>query len=368
MSTCIQRRLGGRRGFVLITAGAAALILVASLGMAVDLGRMYIVRTEAQNFTDSVAIESASELDGTTDGLVRAAGVAGRNSQRYDLGRYRFQAVTTEFATALTGPWEQAGSAAARSRFARVTARTDVPLYFLPAVTSGNKGHVNARAVGAQVEKTTFREGLFPFSPFAHNSTPPHFGLVPGQVYTLRWPNNPSIGNQGQGNGNTNVCQGDRVQSVIDTAQAQGGSERGFIEQTSADVIRRTIINDYQSVVRTIGDLVDMTGGVKQSQLTSLQTRILQDSDSYSSTYAQYVTRNEGNGRRIVACPINNGGTPPGANNRIVGIGAFFLRPTGDYGNGGNQSWCAEYIGAWVQGSNRKGVEQSGAWVVRLVK
>lgn len=362
------RNRKNRRGFILVTAGVAALLLVGALGMAVDLGRMFIVRSEAQNFVDSMALEAAVELDGTSEGLARAAAVPAASKQKYDLGRYKFEQVDVTFGMSPEGPWQPAGSAAGKSRFARALARTEVPMYFLSALTSQGKGRVHAAAVAAQVEKRTFSEGLFPFSPFAHNGNPPHFGLIPGQVYTLRWPSNPSLGNQGGGNGNTNVCVGDRVQELVDMANAQGGSERGYIEQNSADIIRQTIINDFQSVTRTVGDLVELTGGAKQSQLDSLLVRILQDTDPASTTYAQYSQGNEGNGRRIIACPINDGGTPPGTGNRIVGIGAFFLRRTGEYGNGGNQSWCAEYIGAWVQGSNHKAVEESGAWVVRLVK
>lgn len=356
-----QRRR--QRGFVLLAAGAAALVLTAALGMAVDMGRMYVVRSEAQNFADSVALEAALELDGTIDGLNAAAGVAARSTQKYDLGRYGYEDVRTEFAPAADGPWGGPGASGLKTRFVRVTAETDVRLYFLSALLRSGTGRVAARAVAAQVEKRTFSEGLFPFSPFAHDTTPPHFGLTPGEVYTLRWPSTPKL------QGNSNVCDGDQVASVVDIANAQGGSERGYIEESSADGIRQTIINDYQSITRTIGDLVSMSGGAKQSQLDSLLTRIAQDSDPNSLTYAQYQARGEGSGRRIIACPINDGGTPPGSGtNRIVSIGAFFLRPTGEYGNGGNQSWCAEYIGAWVQGSNTKGVEESGAWVVRLVK
>lgn len=368
MRTSSFRNRTRDKGFILVTAGVAALLLVGALGMAVDVGRMFIVRSEAQNFVDSMALEAAAELDGTSEGLTRAANVPAASQQKYDLGRYKFQQVDVEFGMAANGPWQPAGGASLRSRFARAVARTEVPIYFLAALTSQGKGHVNAAAVAAQVEKTTFSEGLFPFSPFAHDSSPPHFGLVPGQVYTLRWPNNPTLGNQGGGNGNTNVCVGDREQEIVDIANAQGGAERGFIEESSANLIRQTIINDFQTVTRSIGDLVDMTGGVKQSQLTSLETRILQDTDSTSATYAQYDQQKRGNGRRIIACPINDGGNPPGMSNRIVGIGAFFLRPTGQYGNGGNQSWCAEYIGSWVQGSSHKGVEEGSAWVVRLVK
>jgi hypothetical protein len=359
-----------QRGFVLIASAIAAVIVIGALGMAVDLGRMFVVKTETQNFVDSMALEAAAELDGTSAGILRAANVTTQSTQKYDLGQHPFQEVTTRFALAPEGPWVEANSASLRSRFVRVTATTRPRLYFMPIVVSQERATVVATAAGAQVEKTSFREGLFPFSPFAHDPVDSaddgHFGLTPGGLYTLRWPANPKLPNAG-GQG-SNMCPDDRTQYIHDLATATGSEERGFIEQTSASVIRQTIVNDYQSVYRTIGDIVDMTGGAKQTMLDALQTRINQDTDPTSPTYAQYFSGGRGNGRRLVGVPINDGGTPPGTDLRMVNIGLFFLRPTGEYGSGGNQAWCAEYVGAWVQGVNHKGVEDSGAWVVRLVK
>ncbi|HBY60210.1 MAG TPA: hypothetical protein DEH78_10330, partial [Solibacterales bacterium] len=117
------------------------------------------------------------------------------------------------------------------------------------------------------------------------------------------------------------------------------GSERGYIEESSANNIRLTIEEDYQTIQRGIGDIVTMTGGAKQSQLDSLEDRIAQDTNTTAATYADYIASGTGNRRRIIAAPINDGGSPMGSNNRIVGIGAFFLRPTNQYGNGGNQAW-----------------------------
>ena len=354
----------GERGFVLVLTAVSALALVGILGLTVDLGRMYITKSEAQAFADSAAIAAALELDGTTAGIADANLAVAANLNRWNFSTQAFTGTTTEFATALAGPWVTAPNPATNYRFARVTATADVRLFFLPAVITTNHTNVKARAVGAQVPKTSFREALFPFSPYAHSPTGPEFGLVAGQDYTLRWPSNPKLGN------GSNVCPGDQTSGTVAIAQAAGGSERGFIEDTSAALIRSTIVDDYQSVFRVVGDLVAMTGGAKQTQLNSLQDRISQDSDSSSLTYAQYVSSAHGNSRRIVAVPINDGGTPAGTNNRIVGIGAFFLKPTGQYGNGGNQAWCAEYIGAWVQGSRKKGVGDgaNGAYVVRLAE
>lgn len=366
MRSC-NRRDARQRGFVLIASAIAAVLVIGAVGMAIDLGRMFVVKTESQNFVDSTSLDAAAELDGTTTGLSRAAAAPLQSNQKFDLGQYAFQEVTTRFALVPEGPWVELASASTRSRFVRVTATTRPRLYFLPMLVSQDRATVAATAAAAQVEKTSFREGLFPFSPFAHNvSDPVHFGLTPGGDYTLRWPANPRLPNAG-GQG-SNMCPNDRTQQILDLAQALGGEERGFIEQSSASNIRQTVINDFQSVYRQVGDIIDMTGGAKQTILDALQTRINQDTDSSSFYYSDYRAGGRGNGRRIVGVPINDGGTPPGTNLRMVGIGAFFLRPTGQYGSGGNQAWCAEYIGSWVQGVNHTGVEQSGAWVVRLVQ
>jgi hypothetical protein len=67
----------------------------------------------------------------------------------------------------------------------------------------------------------------------------------------------------------------------------------------------------------------------------------------------------------VVAMPINRGYP----SYEVVQIGAFFLRPASSYQQGGNQEWCAEYLGAWVQGAKTKGaMDGSGAYVVRLVQ
>lgn len=357
-----------KSGFVLIAVALSAVAVVGALGMAIDLGRMFVVKSESQNFADAVSLEAAVQLDGTAGGLLRAANVAASSTLRFDLSSHPFQEVATRFALSPAGPWVEHTAASTRSRFVRVTATTRPRLYFLPMVVSQERATVISTAAAAQVERTSFREGLFPFSPFAHvpsaGASPP-FGLVPGTVYTLRWPANPRMPNQG-GQG-SNMCPGDRTQYIFDLANAMGGSERGFIEQTSASVIRQTVINDFQSVFRSIGDIMHYTGGAKQTILDALRARINQDTDNTSVTYASYMSGGRGNGRRIVGVPINDGGTPPGVNNRIIGVGAFFLRPTGEYGSGGNQAWCAEYIGSFVEGSNRRGVEATGAWVVRLI-
>jgi hypothetical protein len=216
---------------------------------------------------------------------------------------------------------------------------------------------IRANSAAGQEIRTSFREGLFPFSPYAHDvNAPPHYGLALGQKYTLRWAATPKL--------NQNTCAGDNDATTIALATAGGGEERGFIESTSSDLIRATIEQDYQTVTRTIGDQVNMTGGTKQTQVTSMHNRINQDTDPTSATFSAYVSKRAGNGRRIVAAPINTGSP----DYRIVQIGAFFLLPASEYPNGGNKAFCAEYVGAWLQGSTRQAAADSGAYVAQLIR
>lgn len=353
------------RGYVLLSVGIAAIVLISAVGLSVDLGRMFITKGEAQTFADSAALAAVLELDSTSAGVTRAQNAVTNNLNKNAFGLNSFTGTAVEFAQASTGPWTSNPGNAVGYAFVRVNASVNVPLYFLSIAASKAQTDVAASAIAGQVPKTGFSQGLFPFSPYAHDPTAaPDFGLEVGKQYTLRWPSNPKFGN---GNG-ANVCQGDNSNQMVNVAQAAGGSERGYIEDTSASLIRDTIVDDYQSIFRNVGDLVLMTGGAKQSQLSSLYSRINQDTDLNSGNYSSYT----GNGRRIIAAPINDGGTPLGSNNRIVGIGAFLLVPTAQYGNGGNQAWCAEYIGCFLQGSTHRcavggNSNAAGAYVARLI-
>ncbi|MFN3323681.1 MAG: pilus assembly protein TadG-related protein [Bryobacteraceae bacterium] len=344
------------RGFTLLSAGVCAIVLMGMVGLAVDVGRMYIVKSEAQVYVDSAAVAAALELDGTLDGLERARTAARNGVNRWNLATQVFSSVLTDFATQATGPWNANPSSGANHAFVRVRAIADTPIYFMTVIDGRTSSDVAAVGAAGQVPKTSFREGLFPFSPYAHNNSAPHFGLNPGTHYTLRWPANPKL--------NQNICPGDNHPAVLNTATAGGGEERGFIEQTSSSIIRQTIEADYQSVFRVLGESVNMTGGAKQTQVDSIRNRVNQDSDPTSTTYAQYLSRGQGNGRRLVVAPINTGHP----NYRIVNFGLFFLLTPGEYHNGANKPFCAEYVGSWVQGSRNKGVAATGAYVVRLVQ
>ena len=346
----------GKRGFTLLTTGACSIAMLGMLGLAVDLGRLYVAKNEMQAYTDSASMAAAVELDGTAAGITRAQTAVTNNTNRWNLGSTAFSGTQTQFATDASGPWQSSPASATGVRFARVRASGTLSLYFLPAVSTPSTSNVSAVSVAGQVSKQNFSEGLFPFSPISHNSAPPDFGFTRGQWYTLRWPSNPMLDH--------NICAGDNAQPWLDHYEQGSSSERGYIEETSASVIRMAIEQDYMSNTLTIGSPVSMTGGNKQSERTSIINRINQDTDPSSTSYAQYEAGAAGNGRRLVMVAVNNG--PP--DNLVLGFHAFFLLHPSEYDQSGNKSFCAEYVGPYVQGSGHQGGGQAGAYVIRLVQ
>jgi hypothetical protein len=273
----MTRRRTTRKGFVLIVVGIALLALIGSLGLAYDIGRMYVAKNETQNYADAVALAAALELDGTLAGLTRARNRVIGDTNRWNYATEAFQNTEVWFAQTANGPWIENPTTAVNYTFVRIIATAPVPMTFLPMLNStptapagafllftiNSTANVKALFDGAQQLQTGFREGPFPFSPFAHDRfTGPHFGLVLGQLYTLRWASNFNL----NGNNDSRMCPGDRTDAMRQLAASGSAADRGFIESTSADTIRQSIVYDYQSVFREIGDAVNMTGGTKQTQ------------------------------------------------------------------------------------------------------
>ena len=109
------------RGFVLIAMSITMLLLLAVMGLAFDLGRVYIARNEAQVFTDAAAMSAASKLDGSSAGIAKARESVARLPMRWNLGTTEFKGVVVEF-SADGVKWETDPKDASSIRQARVTA------------------------------------------------------------------------------------------------------------------------------------------------------------------------------------------------------------------------------------------------------
>lgn len=142
-------RVARQRGFVLIAMSITMLLLLAVIGLAFDLGRVYIARNEAQVFTDAAAMAAASKIDGTDAGLEKARAAVARLPIRWSLGTREFTGIVVEFSANGT-KWEQSPKDVSAATCARVTAPSNqVEIIFLRAVGGPDAFTVPAHSVAA---------------------------------------------------------------------------------------------------------------------------------------------------------------------------------------------------------------------------
>ena len=123
-----------KRGVVFILAAVGAVALVGILGLAFDLGRMQVARSELQNYTDAAAISAALKLDGTTAGVTRATTSATNDVNQWNFGSESVGSVTVTYAQALTSAYVANPAPAMDYRFIQVQTQQNVPLFFMPLV------------------------------------------------------------------------------------------------------------------------------------------------------------------------------------------------------------------------------------------
>lgn len=351
----ILRRSGRRQdGFSLLVLVVSIVVLIAMVGLSVDLGRMFIVKTELQAFADASALAAIRELDGSRSGLQMAHNTATNgpigssrpNGWMFDTTP--IWQVTHVYSQSLNGTYDDyataSGQAANHYRFLRLTVRATMPLFFLPVITGIPMQQVQAMATaGQQAQTATFSSGgLVPFSPDAHNPAEhTNFGLTPGVQYTLKW-----------GPKNRTAFPGD-----AGFVPGNAPSAHGFIDigqGNSTNNLRLVIVfGGFPNATSTpnhvsVGDILGVPGDRGVSIFTATAERSNQDPDQTSVTWQDYKTTGIGNGRRLVTAAVNDPALAAGngANHTvtIIGFGNFLL-DTANNITGNSGSLCATYIG-----------------------
>src|SRR5262245_26934179 len=77
-----------QRGAMLLTAALVMFLLLGFIGVALDFGRLFVIRSELQTAMDGCALSAAQELDAQPDALTRARN-AGKSAS--DLNGVDFQ-------------------------------------------------------------------------------------------------------------------------------------------------------------------------------------------------------------------------------------------------------------------------------------
>ena len=368
---------GGRRsqrGFSLLVIAAGGTVMIGMLGLALDMGRMFIVKNELQTFVDASAVAACRQLDGTQSGIQNAhntatAGPHGSTQPNgWNFDSNAISNVTDTYATSFNGTYDSYATASSGAtnnyRFVKVVANATLPLYFMAIIPGLPTSQLlQAGATGGQNPQSTMSNGrLLPVAPDAHNpADTQNFGFTPGQEYTLKW-----------GNGNVTTCAGD----AGFVPPGSPPSEHGFVdigEGNSNSNVRMAIeYGGYPNPNSTPSSISagDTLGGVPGNRGTSIfdamNVRANQDTDTTSTTYDQYKAAGTGNGRRIVTVSVASAwsGNGNNASTTVLGFANFFLDPS--YA-GTSGPICATYIGpASLNGNGSGGTDGTKVYSVML--
>jgi Flp pilus assembly protein TadG len=367
--TSPSRSAPRKRGYILVATCLSLSFLLGVCGLALDIGRMYIAQNEAQAYVDSAALAAARQLDGTSTGITRASSATGGDTDKWRFDTQSFSSVTTTFSTSSGGSFVASPSPATGYTYAKVVAVVSLPMYLMRVLTNSPTATIAASAVAGGDSITTLSSGVFPFSPYTRtwtgndfngnpaqpdNASDP-FGYQSGNQYTLRW----------GAPGNNTTCGTDATKENL----SDNGSIRGYccVANSAASLRQAIVSGDTDSV--TIGANLSMDTGAKNTEMSAIGDRASEDSDTTSTTYAQYQSSRTGNGARVVVVAVNSGKP----NYTVLGFAAFFLLTPDSYsGLHGNDSACAEYIGAWTEGQTFPGASTPSStgvgYKLRLVK
>lgn len=385
----MQRRGFQRQGAVLLMFALTLVLIFGFMGLAIDVGRLYLARNEAQSFADSAALAAAVMLDGAsfTPALNAVAGTYMTAStdkwKTYHFQTKQFTDYTVKFSlTGADGTFAESGSAPAKSRFVEVTATAHVPMSFsalLLGSTGDGTSAARTRAVAGQILKTIWDEGLVPFAPWAHCSTEAVAGfaqcvpsesnpaaydvnLTPGKTYAFRWEANAfqqsfkdflSKGGKIDYNG---WCDGDMDpgfsnslgQLYTSTNKTIWDKGRGY--WTSGEVHGTS---DYRKLLEgSMGSAIDLG--------TLLSSFDGKEPQEVSALFKDL------NDKAALPAPGNTVFAPvvDPVTGAILGFREFILIP----GYKSNTTWCAKYVGSAVYGPGTASVDQNGIYEIRLVR
>lgn len=355
-----------------MTIAATAILL--AVGMALDIGRMFIAKNETQNFCDSAALAAALALDGTSNGIANAKTAVSNSTDKWNFGTTSVSDSTVLFSSTATGPWGSNPSTPSAILYTKVTATAPVSMYFMPVISHLFTQDVSSIATGGQVPMTTIKQGLAPYTAVSTNSTPPNFGLVVGQSYDMQWPAT---------NGNNNfvqpACSGDSTASKNAVLANWGSSDNGYWGASANSSIAAEVLDQIQLTAISTGTNIMpvLTNGNKAAEAVYLDDRASEDinytDNSIGINPASGYMADTHNGRRLMAVPIVDPVSPTETD--VIGYGVFLLFTNGSTSNyyqktaNGNDPFCAMYAGAFDLSNLQVGVGgTTGATQVELVQ
>lgn len=197
-----------QKGAVIVTVALVLLFLLGFMGIALDFGRLFIVKTELQTAMDSCALAAAQELDGQSTALTRAtsAGLIAGNMNNVNLQSTSWSDQGKIVSTDIT--FRDAGyiatTTAANAKYAQCQhTQSGIKMWLLQSMGAflgdtaayPNTKNVMALAVATRASAQTTCPIPVAFKPVA-GGTAPNYGLTVGQWVPLIMAQNAAQGGQ----------------------------------------------------------------------------------------------------------------------------------------------------------------------------
>lgn len=212
MNTSV-RLIRRQRGAVAIVVALSIFVLIGMIGLAIDLGRMFVIKTELQNAADACALAAAKELDGDADAITRAdaAGirVGTRNEVNFQSAAATVTMASLTYNEALSpnGDYNRTIDPENAKYVMCTVSRPGIGLLFMNVLGFGNQT-VNAYAVATLAHGQTtcaIPIGICrdPDPGYSQTSEPP-WGLEIGKWYGGKFNTTQSVCESGTTTGNFN--------------------------------------------------------------------------------------------------------------------------------------------------------------------
>lgn len=178
-----------QHGVVLPLVGLALVVLLGFAGLVIDLGALFVAKTELQSALDSCALAAANELDGTDDAITRAtnAGLTAGNANRvsYQASSAGIASGEVTFSDTLAGSYSANFAPVANARYARCAHTTSgIAAYFIQLVGAASTHDVGALAIATRAHAQSncpLPIGLLPKG----GGGAPNYGWLVGEWVTM---------------------------------------------------------------------------------------------------------------------------------------------------------------------------------------
>lgn len=197
-----------QRGAMIVTAALFLLFLLGFMGIALDFGHLFVVRTELQTAVDSCALAAARELDKTSSAITRgkSAGQTAGNANRVNMqsatwgGQGQITAAEVTFRDASYAP-TSVPTAAVYAQCAH--SQPNIRMWLMQAVgafSGDTAGNPATRSVAASAVATRASAQTACPIPVAAKPKPggaaPNYGFVVGEWVPLIMAQNAAVGGQ----------------------------------------------------------------------------------------------------------------------------------------------------------------------------